>query len=279
MRLLGVRVVGISLYPVKSTRAHPVDRARVERWGLAGDRRWAVVTPDGEPITARHCRPLFTVTASTTPDGGLLLTAPGAPDLAVPLPEPAHTVPVGFVNLARAAAGGDAADAWLTATLGRPARLVWLADTTARAVPLEVGGQPGDVYHLGDTAPIHLITLGSLRRLDDWIAETAVERGEELPEPLEAGRFRANVVLDGASAFAEDDWKRLRLGTVDFRVAGPCGRCVMTTIDPETRASGKEPIRTLARHRKSGGWAWFGIQLVPESLGEIAVGDPAEVLP
>ncbi|BCB79849.1 MOSC domain-containing protein [Phytohabitans flavus] len=238
-----------------------------------------MIAPDGEPITARRCQALFMVTATTAPDGGLLLTAPGAPDLVVPLPEPAHTVSVRFWNLERAAVGGDAADEWLTATLGRPARLVWLADTAARAVPAEAGGEPGDVFNLGDTAPIHLVTLKSLRRLDDWIAETAVERGEELPEPLDVGRFRANVVLDGALAFAEDDWKRLRIGAVDFRVAGPCGRCVMTTIDPETRAGGKEPIRTLARHRRSGGWAWFGMQLVPETLGEIALGDPAEVLP
>jgi uncharacterized protein YcbX len=264
---------------VKSTRAHTVDRARVEPWGLAGDRRWAVVAPDGEPITARHCRDLFTVTASNLPDGGLMLTAPDAPDLAVPPPEPRHNVPVRFWNLDRAAAGGDAADEWLTATLGRPARLVWLADTTARAVPEKAGGQPGDVFHFGDTVPVHLVTLGSVRRLDDWIAETAVERGEELPEPLDVGRFRANVVLEGAPAFAEDGWKRLRVGAVDFRVAGACGRCVMTTIDLESRASGKEPIRTLARHRRWDGWAWFGIQLVPETLGEIAVGDPAEVLP
>jgi uncharacterized protein YcbX len=274
-----VHVVGINLYPVKSTRARAVERAQVERWGLAGDRRWAVVAPDGKPITARHCRALFTITASVGPGGGVLLAAPGAPDLTVPPPEPAHTVPVDFWNLDRAVAGGDAADEWLTATLGRPARLVWLADTTARAVPEAAGGQPGDVFHLGDTVPVHLITLGSLRRLDDWVAETAVERGEALPDPLEVGRFRANVVVEGAPAFAEDQWARLRVGAVDFRVAGPCGRCVMTTIDPQSREAGKEPIRTLARHRRWDGWAWFGIQLVPETLGEIAVGDPVEALP
>ena len=272
-------MVGIALYPVKSTRARAVDRAVVERWGLAGDRRWAVITPDGDPLTARHCRQLFTITASDTPDGGLLLTAPGAPDLVVPQPEPVHDVPVKFLNLDRAAAGGEAADEWLTTTLGRPVRMIWLADPTVRPVWTVVGGLPGDVYQLGDTAPVHLVTLGSLRRLNDWIAETAVERGEELPEPLDVGRFRANVVVDGFPAFAEDDWKRLRLGAVDFRVAGPCGRCVMTTIDQESREGGKEPIRTLARHRRRDGWAWFGIQLVPETLGEIAVGDPVEVLP
>lgn len=274
-----MRVVGLYVYPVKSTRAHPVERAQVEWWGLAGDRRWAVVTPDGVPITGRECRDLFTVVASGTPDGGLLLTAPGAPDFTVPPPDPARTVPVKFMALDRATWCGEGADAWLTAKLGRPARLVWLADPRARAIPEEVGGLPGEVYHLGDTMPLHLITIASLRRLDDWIAETAVERGEELPEPLEVLRFRPNVVVEGPPAFAEDDWKRLRLGAVDFRVAGPCGRCVMTTIQPDTREGGKEPIRTLARHRRWGGWAWFGVQLVPETLGEIAVGDVAEVLP
>ena len=42
-----------------------------------------------------------------------------------------------------------------------------------------------------------------------------------------------------------------------------CDRCVMTTIDRTTRESGKEPIRTLARHRKWDGATWFGIRLTP----------------
>ncbi len=47
----------------------------------------------------------------------------------------------------------------------------------------------------------------------------------------------------------------------------------MTTIDPVTLASGKEPIRTLARHRRWDGRTWFGIRLVPLGIGTIRVGD------
>ena len=36
---------------------------------------------------------------------------------------------------------------------------------------------------------------------------------------------------------------------------------------------GKEPIRTLARHRRHDGAVWFGIRLVPMSTGTIRLGD------
>jgi uncharacterized protein YcbX len=51
----------------------------------------------------------------------------------------------------------------------------------------------------------------------------------------------------------------------------------MTTISLLDLATGKEPIRTLARHRQWDGKTWFGLQLIPESTGTIAVGDPVEV--
>ncbi len=51
----------------------------------------------------------------------------------------------------------------------------------------------------------------------------------------------------------------------------------MTTIDLEALATGKEPIRTLARHRRWDGKTWFSIQLIPDGTGVVRVGD--EVVP
>ena len=90
-------------------------------------------------------------------------------------------------------------------------------------------------------------------------------------------RFRPNVVIDGEAPFAEDDWPTVRIGDVEFRTAEVCDRCVMTTIDPETLATGKEPIRSLSQHRKWDGKTWFGTRLVPLGEGKIRVGD--EVVP
>jgi uncharacterized protein YcbX len=87
-------------------------------------------------------------------------------------------------------------------------------------------------------------------------------------------RFRPSLVVDGdLEPFAEDGWGRLVVGEVELRFADRCGRCVMTTIDPETQVVGREPLASLARHRRSDGEVWFGIQMVPVRTGRITVGD------
>lgn len=57
-----------------------------------------------------------------------------------------------------------------------------------------------------------------------------------------------------------------------------CGRCVVTTTDQDTAARGREPLRTLARHRRFGDQLVFGQNLVPESEGTVRIGDPVRVL-
>jgi uncharacterized protein YcbX len=91
-------------------------------------------------------------------------------------------------------------------------------------------------------------------------------------------RFRPNIVLEGVDApFVEDTWSTLRIGNVEFRFAEHCDRCVLTTIDPETLAQSKEPLRTLARHRKVGGKTYFGVRVVPLTTGQLRVGDAVTV--
>ncbi|MBN6057260.1 MOSC domain-containing protein, partial [Nonomuraea sp. RK-328] len=99
-------------------------------------------------------------------------------------------------------------------------------------------------------------------------------RDAEVPVRLSRVRFRPNVIVEGAEAFAEDGWREVRIGMLPFRVSELCDRCAVTTIDPETQVKGKEPMRTLARRRKWDGKAWFGIRLVPLEPGRIQVGDP-----
>jgi uncharacterized protein YcbX len=56
---------------------------------------------------------------------------------------------------------------------------------------------------------------------------------------------------------------------------------VLTTIDPDTAAKGKEPIATLARSRRWDGKVWFGTNLIPNSprtAGSIRLGDPVRIL-
>ncbi|GAA1007349.1 molybdenum cofactor biosysynthesis protein [Acrocarpospora pleiomorpha] len=254
----------IRTYPVKSAKGISRPSAQVLPWGLEGDRRWGVVDPLGELIWVGEHPRLLSVSAAETPGGDLLLSARGMGQLKVP-PAIGDTIPLGCSTLDRAVLAHADAHEWFTRLLGKPARLIWLDDPRRRTITEEQGG-------LWD-GPLHLVSRSSLRRLDDLIAEGALERQELPPDPLDVARFRPNVIIDGAEPFAEDAWTSVRIGEIDFRVSALCDRCAATIWDPATQERGKEPLRTLAKHRRWDGNTWFGIRLVPKNLGELRVGD------
>src|SRR5262245_53711372 len=264
----------IRIFPVKSLRGVSVEEARVEPWGLEDDRRWLVLTPDGTALTAREEHRMLGITA--TPDGDAIVLADrDGGSLRVEPPADGEPVPTTLSRVGHVRAADERSGRWLSARLGQEVRLAWLDDPRRRSVAESHGGRPGDALNLADAGPLLLASTASLRRLDDWIAETAVEHGEELPAPLPMQRFRPTVVVDGADEpFAEDGWRRVQIGELSFRFTECCDRCVLTTIDTETLVGGKEPLRTLARHRQWDHKTWFGVRLVPETTGIIRVGDP-----
>jgi uncharacterized protein YcbX len=269
------RVARIMIYPVKSAGGFAVSTTTVEPWGLRGDRRWAIVDEHGVRLGARHHRAVMGITAAPRPDGGLILATHGLPDLAVAVPAgPDHKVPVDMYGLGWALTAGPAADDWMSRALDRPARLVWLDDPSRRPVAATHGGRAGDTVSLADLAPLLLATTASMRQLDTWVAEGAAERGEPAPAPLDFRRFRPNLLLDTEEPFVEDGWGRVHVGDVTFRLAEHCDRCAITLVEPSTLELGKEPLRTLARHRRRHGRTWFGVRVVPCNRGTVSVGDP-----
>ncbi|MGW0806442.1 MOSC domain-containing protein [Nonomuraea sp. NPDC002799] len=271
-----MKLASIHFYPVKSTAGHEVHDAEVQPWGLAGDRRYLITDQRGDILTARE-EPRLLACLARLDGGALTLTGPDAAPLRVTPARTRSTVSVWGTPVELTDCGDDAAR-WLSELAGQPVRLKWLDDPTRRPVDPAYGREQ-DRVSLADAYPLLLTTNASLARLNDWIAEGALEHGEQAPEPLPMTRFRPNVVIDGAGTpFAEDEWKRVRIGEVDFRVTKGCDRCVLTTIDPVTFTKGKEPIRTLARHRKWDGKVWFGINLIPDGPGRITQGDPVVLL-
>ncbi|MDI3418196.1 MOSC domain-containing protein [Streptomyces luteolus] len=265
----------IHIHPLKSVQGHTTTEAVVEPWGLTGDRRWMVVEPDGRFVTQRQQPRLALVTAEPLPGGGLRLTAPGRAPLTVPVPDASRTVPVEvWRDKVEAVPAEESANAWLSEWLETGIRLVHM-DDPARRRPLDPGyAQPGETVSFADGFPLLLAALSSLDALNSLI-----EQGDHADEgPLPMNRFRPNVVVDGTAPWAEDEWSRIAIGDLTFRVAKPCGRCVVTTTDQRTAERGKEPLRTLARHRRFGDQLVFGQNLVPESTGTIRVGDPVRIL-
>ena len=276
-----MHVSGLQIHPVKSTAIRSVESAWVTRAGLSGDREWMLVDHAGALVSAREHPGLFSIVTDNRASGvdvDLLLQAQGMRDLQVGFPD-ATAIQVTMFGrppmLARPA--GFEADSWVRRVTGLDdVRLVWCEDPTRRQLDPE-HSRPGDHTAFADGYPVNLVTDASVRQLDSWVRETAVGRGEE-PAPILSSRFRANIEIAGAlEPFAEDHWSRIQIGVVTFRVPLPSARCVMTTIDADLR-KGKEPIRTLAKHRRWEGATWFAANLIPDTEGVIHVGDGLTVL-
>ena len=269
-------LTAINRFPVKSMRGEALDDASVEPWGLAGDRRWMVVDDDAEAITAREVNRLLLFRPRLLP-GRLVISAADLPDLEVAAPSgPSRPVTVhGHPLLATPVPD---ADRWLSAALERPAHLVHLSDPTVRS-PNPRFSHPDDRVNLADAYPVLVTTESSLADLNARIADGRGEADDEKIDPLPMMRFRPNLVVAGTPAWAEDGWRRLRIGETVFRAVKGCDRCMMTTVDPDTAVRGKEPIATLARFRRYDKATWFGMNLITDTPGAVVrVGDEVEIL-
>lgn len=281
------RLASVHIYPLKAGRAVDLGESVVEPWGLAGDRRWLVIDGHGRFVSQREEPSLALVTAACPvagtdqaghepgPAAGIItLSAPGHPPLTVRAPSADDQAEMVFVAVWKsrfcAAAAGKQADGWLSRFLGRAVRLVYLDDPARRPVDQDYGA-PGDRVSFADGYPLLLTSTGSLQALGRWLTEDG-------HEPVPMTRFRPNVVVDGAPPWAEDRWRRIRIGGVSFRVAKPCGRCLVTTIDQMTAERGRQPLALLGQRRRFGQQLVFGQNLIPDGGGPIRVGDPVQVL-
>jgi uncharacterized protein len=273
---MALQLTSVWRYPVKSCRGERLSAAVVEPWGLAGDRRWMIVDGAGGAVTAREHPPLVLVTPRVE-GGKITLASPGLPEVTVPVPAAADLAPVNvWGSRLLATVADDAAATWLTGIVGEPVRLVYLDDPTRRRTNPKYS-KDGDRVSFADGYPLLLTSEESLGALNDWIAEGP--KAAEGPVPMR--RFRPSVVVSGAPAWAEDGWRRLRIGPVTFRSVKGCDRCVLTTVDPDTAAKGHEPLFALARHRRWDNKVWFGVNLIPDNpAGDpvIRPGDPVEIL-
>jgi uncharacterized protein YcbX len=255
-------------YPVKACRGFEVDSTCVERMGLEHDRRMMVVTPEGKFLTQREYPRLALVTPQLD-DETLILSAPGFDSIQMPIQSSGIPWPVDIWKSKGVQAidqGEEAAD-WFSSWLGTSVRLVHIADGYIRKVNEQYAVSQDDHTGFADGYPILLASEESLRDLNSRL-ETSI--------PM--NRFRPNVVVNGCEPFAEDTWKRIRVGEIELAIVKPCARCVVTTIDKETLGRSKEPLKTLASYRRHEFGVIFGQNVIPLNVGRLRLGMPVEIL-
>ena len=258
----------LHIFPLKSCAPLALDAAAVELRGLRHDRRWVVTDETGRFLTGRQ-HPRLTL-LHCVPDGdALVVSTPGMPPLHLVPPAGGDRIDVTvWANTVAALPLGFTADAWISLFLGMPARIAYMDDACVRPVNPDYA-RPDDEVSFADAFPLLLISQGALDALN-----------AKLATPVPMLRFRPNLVVANTTPHAEDGWKRVRIGAIEFDLVKPCSRCVFTTVDferGEFDPSG-EPLRTLITYRRGERGVTFGQNVIPRGTGTLRVGDPVEVL-
>lgn len=256
-------------YPIKSVAAVSVDAIDIEPRGPRGDRRWMIVDPAGKFVTGRQLPQMVRLFAANLADG-VRIEREGRSAIDVAFPDadaPRRDVTV-WGDTVAALDAGDAAAAWLGDALGRDVRLVHMDAAAHRAVDAKYA-QPGDEVSFADGFPLLAISQAALDALN-----------ARLQQPIDMRRFRPNLVVGGTEPHAEDGWRRIRIGAIEFDVVKPCTRCVFTTVDPDRGALAEdgEPLHTLKTYRRSERGITFGMNVIARGVGTVRVGDAVEVI-
>ena len=257
-----VKVAWLYVAPVKGLAIEARDHIELTTRGVDDDRRFCVVNDEGRILNGKRFAPVTTIGAHFDPATDRL-------ELALDGERVAGTVRVGApieVNVYGHDAAGHLVDGPWTAALseylGRVVRLVRL-------------DEPGNGHDRADQrAGATLLSLASLQRL-------AEQAGVQMP--VDPRRFRMLIGIDGATAHEEDGWigNRVRVGKAVVVPAGNVGRCVTTTLDPDTGRPTLDTLQVLARYRRdlmTTEPLAFGIWARVESGGRVALGDDITVL-
>lgn len=258
-----VKVAWLYVSPVKSLAIEERASVYIKKHGVDGDREFCLIGAEGRLLNGKRLGPVNAIRARF--DAGtshLELRMPNGAQVegvvrageAVVVTIYGHSAPAHVVE-------GPWAEA-LTEEIGRPIRLVRL-------------DRAGDgVDRASKAAGVTLLSRGSLERL----AEEA-----SLDAPVDPRRFRMLIGIEDASPHEEDGWisQRVRIGEAVVVPGGNVGRCVVTTMDPDTGESDLDTLEVLARYRGS---IWsseplaFGVWATVEREGRVALGDNIALL-
>ena len=272
----------LCVYPLKSARGIELAQTQITAKGLLGDREFMLVSGSGKFITQRQFPQLAKVQVEII-DRYITLQAENeiAPLTFVPTLNGTLTEVEIWRDRLEAIDQGDEVAQWFRQLLrlapNRVCRLVRQSPHHVRFLKQKYprgGKQP---VGFADNSPIMLTATASLIELNQRI----VEIHQQQSQAVAMNRFRPNIVVDTIEAFIEDSWSLIQIGEIRFKVAKPCSRCIITTVDQQqgVKTLLKEPLNTLGTFRQlSEQGVMFGVNMIPQNEGSIRVGDRLQVL-
>ena len=271
----------LCVYPVKSCQGIYLERAEVTSLGFLLDREMMLVSGSGKFITQRQFPQLAKVKVEIVEQNIVLSAGNEIPPLTLPLVFTGTPIAVEiWGDRTDAIDLGDVAANWFHQLLNldenKICRLVKRSPQHQRIVKQKYPSEEDIPISFVDSYPIALTATASLVELNQRIAEIHLSQ----KQAIGMNRFRPNIVIETTEPFVEDRWSIVQIGEIRFKVAKPCSRCIITTIDRQGQKNKlKEPLNTLGTFRQlSEQGVMFGVHLVPQNEGTIRLGDRLEVL-
>ena len=257
-----MQISALYIYPIKGCRGISLKRADVEAIGLKDDRRFMIIDADGRFLSQREVPQMAQISVNRSAEGWMLSHAKHSSVGFRTLHTGRVHNAVIWKNTAVVVDQGNQVADWLSAVLARPCRLVGFAAGYTRYVNPQYATAVTDAVSFADG-------FASLITSDESLADL----NQRMQTPVSMDRFRPNIVVSGSTAWAEDDWRELRVGNVKMTAVKPCARCVVTTTNQLTGERSNEPLETLATFRKQSLGVIFGQNLIHQETGVISVGD------
>ncbi|CAM3909357.1 MOSC N-terminal beta barrel domain-containing protein [Vreelandella rituensis] len=236
----------INCYPVKSLKGISLSQATLHATGLTWDRHWMLVDARQRFVTQRQLPALATISVRLDARQ-LTLEHPSMAPLAIPLALEEQKLRIVSVwnDHCKAYPESREVSRWLVGALGEQAQglsLVRFAEEFKR--PVEEDFLQGGHAHtqFADGYPFLVATTASLNALNQVLENKGLA-------PVPMNRFRPNIVLEGATPWAEDGWDTLTAaqGAARLGLRRACQRCRITTIDQANAAIPvpSEPLKSL----------------------------------
>jgi uncharacterized protein len=273
----------LCVYPLKSGQGIELRRVQVQTKGLVGDREMMLVSGNGRFITQRQFPQLAKIQVSIVEEQITLQLADHSfPSITFRVSLQGRLIEVEiWRDRLLAIDQGDEVAQWFRQFLNLPedktCRLVRQSAEHTRFLAKKYPSDEDQPLSLADNYPVMLTATASWTELNQRIMEIHQQRGQAIP----MNRFRPNVVIETTEPFVEDCWKLIQIGEIQFKMAKPCSRCIITTIDQGNgdKNSFKEPLNTLGTFRQlSEQGVMFGVNMIPQNEGLIRVGDRLEIL-
>ncbi len=256
----------ICIYPIKSLAGISVKEAKAKPAGFEYDRRWMLIDENNKFLTQRSIKEMALFKPTLLPDH-LSISYKGE-EISFGLEDnnnkTYHTQV--FDDQAIGIGVSEEVSTWFSEKMNQPVTLIKLKDdqsrnhhNSTRNIDIPVSFADGYPYLLTGTESLTLLK-------------------SKLDFEINMNRFRPNIVASTLLAHEEDDWNKVKIGSIEFLNLKPCGRCNIITINQENTEVNNQVLKVLNTYRKQGNSVLFGTNMMCLEEGIIKVGDEIRLI-